>query len=309
MKKVTVFTQHVFLVLSLILFVFGLTPLKAQKDWNWWNETHNWKPGMPSWKYYIKVSPGYLGPNALPVPEHTQALIEEKIQLTSSITSHFSAGDNTQDISFRFYYPFASGKIALELYGVAFEHYKMTPKIRDERAARDFDGKGTLIGDFYFATHIQLIKDKSFPDLAVRLAGKTASGGGYDAARYSDSPGYFFDFSMGKNFLQKNDANWRWYNMLGFYSWQTSSDEVLQNDAWVYGAGLSRKTNKSEYNVELAGYIGYKDQRDRPMVARLKWQKQIGKNKLSIGLQQGLNHFQYTSVRIGWSWQWDKKEE
>ncbi|MCL3781463.1 hypothetical protein EMN47_13820 [Prolixibacteraceae bacterium JC049] len=299
-------TRYLILIVTSLL-ITGLNPTKAE-DWMWWNKIHNWKPGMPSWKYFIKVSPGYLGPNALPVPDQIQGLVGDKIQFQTNFSSHFSDGDNTQDLSLRFYYPFIPGKVALELYGVAFEHYSMSTKVRDERAARDFDGKGFAIGDLYFATHIQLRKDKKGPDMALRLVGRTASGGAYDAARYSDSPGYFFDLSFGKYFHSNGLNKWRWFGTLGFKSWQTSSDEILQNDAGIYGFGLKRKSENSSVSVEVAGYVGYKDERDRPMVARVNWSKKMGNNKLFVGFQQGIYHIKYSTIRIGWIWEWNKNE-
>ena len=134
-------------------------------------------------------------------------------------------------------------KIALEVYGVMLEKYQMSRQIRDERIARDKDGKGFAIGDLYFSTLVQLSKNRKFPNTLLRLAGKTASGGALKAARYTDSPGYFFDLSFSKDFQSPTLSTWRPLASIGFYSWQTNDPENLQNDALMYAAGVEYLKN------------------------------------------------------------------
>ena len=186
----------------LILCMFFVTiPAGAQGiDHSWWNELHGWKEGMPSWKRWIKISPGYLGPNALPVPEAKKGYNLPESEISFSASNHFHPGDPTHDISGRLYLPFADGAIAFETYGVIIEKYAFTDAVRDERIARDKDGKGFTQGDLYFSTLIQISKNRKFPNTLFRIAGRTASGGAYKAARYSDNPGYFFDFSFSKDY-------------------------------------------------------------------------------------------------------------
>jgi len=63
---------------NLILTIFCLFPLISfsQSDWNWWNEKHGWEPGMPSWRSFLHITPGYLGPNALPVPDVKKGVVQ-----------------------------------------------------------------------------------------------------------------------------------------------------------------------------------------------------------------------------------------
>ena len=145
------------------------------------------------------ISPGYFGPNALPVPELKRGFLTTKAEFELTASNHFHSGDPTQDISARTYLPFADGKIAVEVYGVLFEHYNYTEEIRNERISRDEDGEGYAIGDLYFTTLIQVFKDRKFPNTLFRAALKTASGSNLDGARYIDSPGYFFDVSFSKD--------------------------------------------------------------------------------------------------------------
>ena len=219
---------------------------------------------------------------------------------------HFKDGDNTQDLSGRFYYPFAGAKIAIEVYGVMLEHYSMSDAIRDERVARDKDARGLAIGDLYFSSMIQLLRDRKFPDTVLRLACKTASGGRLDAARYADSPGYFLDLNFSKN-LSSGLRNTQWvpFGMLGFYSWQTNDDMNLQDDALLYGAGMDIRFKEMTVSNSLSGYHGYKDNGDRPIVYTFDLQKKLKHQTFRIQYLYGLHDWIYQTVKLSYIWKWD----
>jgi len=292
-----------------LLFVFSMLTVGTfaqEEDWTWWNEINGWEPGMPSWRTFLTISPGYLGPNALPVPEVKKGFLESKKQVEFAGNVYLRKGDNTQDVSGRFYYPFAGNKIAVEVYGVMFEHYSFSTEVRDERAARDKDGKGTTVGDLYFSTQVQLWKDRRFPDVLLRVTMKTASGGALDAARYTDSPGYFFDLSFSERFANSNNGLvFLPFASLGFYSWQTNDDMNLQNDAWMYSAGFDLSKGKWNFSNSLAGYNGYKSQCDCPMVYNFEVKRQLKKDALRFQLTYGLRDWTYTKFTFAYCWQWD----
>jgi hypothetical protein len=286
-----------------ILILFFILPLfsYSEKDWAWWNIKHNWQIGMPSWRFFIHITPGYLGPNALPVPEIKKGIVQPGTNLEIGTDFHFRTGDPTQNIFAKYYRSFAGNKIAIELYGVVLEHYAMSDTIRDERFARDYDGKGIAIGDLYFATMIQLAKDRKFPDTMLRMAGRTASGGHLDAARYSDSPGYFFDISLSKNYARKNqNMAFKPYASIGFYSWQTNDDMNLQNDALFYGAGTELKWSTWSLSNSLSGYVGYKHERDRPMVYTFDLNHQLKKNSLRFQYLYGIHDWTYQTFKFSY---------
>src|SRR5512140_1543004 len=132
---------------KITLILFCLIPLLSfAEDWSWWNEVHGWVPGMRSWRGLMHITPGYLGPNALPVPEVKKGVVPLGTNLEIGFDYHFMEGDPTQDIFAKYYRSFGEGKIAIEIYGVVAEHYNMSDFIRDERIARDFDGKGFANG-------------------------------------------------------------------------------------------------------------------------------------------------------------------
>jgi len=286
------------------LACFSIVCAQAQEDWSWWNETHGWESGMPGWRSFLTISPGYLGPNALPVPDVANGLLEKTKSVKLSSDFHFRKGDHTQNLAGRFYFPF-SDKIAIEVYGVWLEHYAMSDAIRDERAARDRDGNGLAIGDLYFGTSIQLVKDRKFPNTLVRMVGKTASGRPFDAARYSDSPGYFFDFSFSKEVPHlMGRMNGLPFASFGFYSWQTNDMNNLQNDALMYSAGFEFSNEKWTVTNSVSGYSGYKNERDQPAVYTFSAKKALKKNALQFQYICGLHDWKYQTIKLAYLWQW-----
>jgi len=276
-----------------------------EQDWEWWNKTHGWEPGMPGWRNWLIISPGYLGPNALPVPELKDGLIPEKGEFEFGTVFHFKTGDPTQNLSARMLIPFAKSKIALELYGIVVEKYQMSETVRDERFARDKDGRGVTQGDFYFSTLMQLIKGRRFPNTLLRLACKTASGGAFYAARVSDSPGYYFDLNFSKDFSNPSGGMFRSSAMIGFYSWQTNDELNLQDDALLYGAGFAYLKNSWTLTSSLTGYHGYKNNGDRPMVLTADIKKGVGNKTIRLQYLHGLHDWEYKTVKISLTWHFD----
>jgi len=286
-----------------ILILFCIIPLLSfsEEDWAWWNIKHGWDTGMPSWRSFIHITPGYLGPNALPVPEMKKGFVPAGENFEFGLDFHFRKGDPTQNIFGKYYRSFADNKIAIELYGVVLEHYAMSDTIRDERIARDYDGKGIAIGDLYFSTLIQLVKGRKFPDTMVRMTGRTASGGHLDAARYADSPGYFFDFSFSKEYACRNEKlSFVPFASFGFYSWQTNDDMNLQNDAFLYGAGADLKWSGWTLSNSISGYTGYKKERDKPMVYTFDLKHKLKKNTVRLQYLYGIRDWNYQTIKLSY---------
>lgn len=291
--------RNLFLILVFCAISFSA---RAEEDWMWWNNLHGWEVGMPGWRNWIIMSPGYLGPNALPVPEVKKGFIPNQTELELTVSSHFHPGDPTQDISGRALVPFDDGKIALEIYGVLYEQFAFSEQIRNERIARDEDGKGNAIGDLYITTLIQLSRDRKFPNTLFRIALRTASGGNLEAARYSDAPGYFFDFSSSKDFGSTEKLFFRPFGMIGFYSWQTNDELNLQNDALLYGTGFDLGHKKWLFTSSWSGYFGYKNNGDRPMQLNFDLRRDFGKTALRFQYQHGIHDWLYRTVRFSLIW-------
>ncbi|MCF8304628.1 MAG: hypothetical protein K9I94_15240 [Bacteroidales bacterium] len=253
------------------------------------------------WTRYMVLSPGYMGPNALPVPYVPKGTIEKRGYFQSGAEVHMSSGDQTQNLYAHFYLPIADSTVAIEAYGVPVERYHLDTATRYRRKTHLLVGEGYASGDVYFATHISLLKDRQkWPDMVLRAGIKTASGSKLSAARFTDSPGYFFDISFGKekHFAGKPVNSIRWYGMLGFYSWQTHKHKHMQDDAFLYGGGLDISTGKYTFTNVLAGYAGYRKNEDQPLVYRFKIDRKIHKHKIRLQYQAGLNHYPYQSLHI-----------
>jgi hypothetical protein len=288
-------------IIFLALIASFSTHLIAQEDFTWWGEKHNWD-GFRHWTAYTKLTSKFMGPNALPVPDSKKGILPNQTTLKLAGEGHFSDGDNTQNLFSSFYLPMFSERIGLQLEMVPIEFYKMDDKTRDERISREFVSEGRTVGDLYIATFIQLTKDhKKLPDMVLGINFKTASGANLDAARFTNTPGYFFDLSASKEitFNSKRISSIRPHALAGFYVYQTYLENNYQNDAFMYGLGIDVDSKKVTYEVSLNGYVGYLNEGDRPMVARLG----IGSNNAEIAnygirLQQGIFHQQYTTIRV-----------
>jgi hypothetical protein len=282
----------------LLLLLLTIPVFCFSEDYMWWNIKHGWEPWMPGWRSFIRITPGYLGPNALPVPEVKKGVVLPGSNIEVGFSSHFREGDPTQDIFANYYRSFANNRIAIEIYGVVVEHYAMTEFVRDERFARDFDGRGFANGDLYFSTLIQLVKDKKFPDTMVRMAGRTASGSQLEGARYCDSPGYYFDFSFSKEYSSaEKSVSFLPFASFGFYSWQTNDLANLQNDALMYGLGADLKWTKWSISNSISGYSGYKKERDKPMVYSFDLNRKLKKKTIRIQYIHGLRDWTYKTLK------------
>ncbi len=285
---------------KLVFVIFLLiNSIAFSQDYSWWNNVHHWD-GHTSWLKYITMSPQYLGPNALPVPEAEKGLLNENGFIQLAADAHFSKGDQTQNAFAKVFYPIVKNIIACEAYVVPFEHFKMDTITRDIRAARDYDGEGTAGGDIYFGTLIQLVKNKKLPDVLLRMSFRTASGTNVSSARYTDGSGYFFDLSFGKEYAEKDSwlKSFRPFIDLGFYSCQTNSDGYRQNDAPYYAAGISLARKNISFVTSIAGYHGYLKNNDVPLVFRTGLSVLKNKFQYELGFQNGLNDFPYKSLRI-----------
>lgn len=312
----TLYSYLGLLLLVMVSFHQGF----GQDDATWWNETHHWD-GITPWQDYMIYSPAYMGPNALSVPCSQKGIVKDRYEVQIGVDGHFSKGDQTQDVSLRMYYPLIMHRVAIELYGVPAEHYAMNEKTVIERRSRHRDGSGFSAGDLYFSTLVQVIRNKRFPDIVLRMACKTASGGMLSDARFTDAPGYFFDISAGKDFMF--DQSWlkkiRIHAMAGFYSWQMNLPNNQQNDALLYGAGVDIVTDDFKLETVLEGYSGYFGKRglyivdksewiefnDRPMLWRTQLVKETRNLDVVLGYRYGLNDFGYQTINFSLLFHWE----
>lgn len=284
--------------LTTILILSGYSVSFAQ-DYGWWNDLVQWD-GKSHWSEYFIYTPKFFGPNAIPVPQIKNGLLINQSELEIGLASHFSDGDDTQNLSTRVFIPITKDRIGLQLYAVPYERYQMTAQTRDERRARDFDGRGYAFGDLYIGTWIQLTKPNADMDLLLTINLKTASGSNREATRYTDGSGYNFDLSAGKSYTLSNPSNYiRPHAQIGFYVWETNEDRNPQNDAFSYGIGADLKLNQTLVTTQLGGYIGYKGNGDKPIVLRSNLAQSVSNQiDLQLGAQLGFGDFPYNSIFI-----------
>lgn len=282
-----------FLILSLPFNSF------AQEDYGWWVNIHQWD-GITPWNQYMTMSADFMGPNALPVPEIKTGQVDSVASLAISFDHHQGKGDRTQNIFLKGVLPLFENRMSIEMDVVPIEWFNTDTITRDRRAARTRDGKGDAGGDIYISTTLQLIRNKKFADVQLRIALKTASGTRLRDARYTDTPGYFTDLSFGKSIFPSSRIvrQIRFYADAGFLTYQTHDIQNLQNDCFMYGAGVTINLPRFSWSNQLGGYTGYLNNGDSPMVYRTEL-RYLQKNlDVAISFQQGLNDYDFSRFRI-----------
>ena len=220
-------------------------------------------------------------------------------------------GDHTADLFARVYIPLFTDRVNLTLWMPVQEWYTMTAE--RQRTCRLQDTaliSGHEAGDVYISTDIQLLKARKYaPDILLRAAMKTASGGGFEKARYYDDPGYFFDLSIGKSlyfgrgktfpYAVPTDAEveLRLTGSAGFLCWQTADGR--QNDAVMYGLQLLLKTCYVSWRTTWGGYVGWEEYGDRPMSIKTCLAGHIREFEPFVLYQYGIKDYPFHQLRVG----------
>lgn len=280
-----------FILLALPLWLSG----QAQQ-YDWWVEKHDWD-GVTHWSDYMKFSPGYMGPNALPVPRLERGMIDSTSRLDISARTHWSRGDDTQDLLLRYQHAFIPGRIAVAAEWMAVEHYVTDTTTRDERFSRERDGKGISAGDLNISTMFRLLPEEGRRwGVVFRVNLRTASGDNLKGARHTDAPGYHFDLSTGRWFTLSATTRLRLHATAGFLAYQTNRNDYYQNDCLLYGGGILLSHHRLTVGTELAGYSGYLHMKDDPLL----WRTHVALSGRGVEhrlmVQQGLNDWMWTSV-------------
>ena len=289
-----IFSQALFVLLLLSSGLSAQTPVINEQ---WWNDLVGWD-GVSHWSEYQIHSAAFLGANALPIPIMTDGRVNNTSALTIAGQFHFSEGDNTQNVALYLNYNFLKDVISVDLFFVPVEFFQMSHAKKEERRVHfsNYDVTNAT-GDAYLNTNFRVLsQEKNKMDMAIRIGLKTASGDNSNPARFTDTPGYYFDASFGK--LVGSDQNWRPYGMLGFYSWETNDDILPQNDAVMYGFGIEYSKNELSIKNELTGYNGYKKNGDKPSVYRLSFSKSLSRMIFGAKYQHGLRDYEYKTFEL-----------
>lgn len=300
------FTSSQFLC-CLFFLIFGqMSRSLGQQDFSEWNDLVGYD-GFSPWERYMILSPGFMGPNALPVPPFHKGLIKQEYQWENSFDYYFAKGDKTYNWFTRIYLPLGDGRVAVEGYYVPVEYFETSPEIREMRRVRSQDSKGFAAGDVYLSTLIQVAKDHpKLPDIVLNMTMRTASGVRLKDARFTDTPGYYFDVSASKTY-ERGLWTIRPHVLGGFYVWQTYDPKYRQNDAIQFGGGLDLEKGDFSIKQTVGGYWGYVGNGDFPIVYSAEFEKTFKKFKLLFRYQYGIRDFPFQGLRLGLNWYLPKK--
>ena len=267
-----------------------------------------------------QISPYYFGPNAFAVPEMLDGRVQPALRAEVA-TDYFKGfrGDRTIDASFKMNIPLWTDRVNLSVWMPVMEWYHNT----DESLAacrvqpENIEGarNGHLAGDVYVSTDMQVLRENGLlPDVVLRAALKTASGFESFNARYYDSPGYFFDLTVGKSMPIGESQKWAHRLRLalssGFLCWQT--DLGRQNDATQWGALLKWENTFFSLSGSIAGYGGWEHNNDggelahdQPAVVRTDLIAHFGRLDVVAAYQYGLRDYPYHLIRAGVAYNFD----
>ncbi len=296
---------------SASLLAFLAIPLQmVAQDAGWWIQNVGWD-GVSHWSTYLSYVASNMGPNALPVPPANQGRVDTAIHFEAITWYRQGRGDRTFNPEIRISYPF-SDRANLAVRYVPVEWFSVSHQTKtDRRIFFESYDLTTSAGDFYVDAQFQVLKEENGGlDLGVRSGVKTASGTARSAARHTDAPGYYFDAGVGKQLISGERKGLRVFAAAGFYAYQTGIPNIPQNDAFMYGLGISGHWGDWGGEAELSGYQGYFDTGgDKPFVFRVFTHKDWGAFRLGFRAEKGLQDFPFTSgaVSLGWAIQPGKK--
>ena len=209
---------------------------------------------------------------------------------------HLAAGqDDTYDLFLRAWIPLFSDRVNLTLWMPVVECWRYDASVREaRRILSDPAGDpGFGSGDVYVSLDIQLLKEGGRrPSVLIRSVLKTASANCFGYARDYDSPGYFFDATVGKGW-----GPFRLSATTGFLCWQTGTGR--QNDAVQYGLGAFYDGRIVNLAAQWGGYVGWERCGDAPMSLRVRLGFDAGRFEPFLQAQQGLNDYPFTQLRLG----------
>ena len=249
------------------------------------------------------IAPLYFGPNAFPVPDMLDGRVQNHLRVEIAGDGYFGFhGDKTADVFARVFIPLFTDRVNLTIWMPVMEWYSMTPeRIAACRIPDTLAYSGSGAGDVYFSTDIQLLRDKKYaPDIALRAACKSASGGQYEYARHYDCPGYFMDLSLGKSWYIGDEARGlelRVAGSAGFLCWQT--DNGRQNDAVMYGLQMLLKSQYVSLRTTWSGYVGWENMGDCPMIIKGRLSGHAKQFEPYLEYLYGIKDYPFHQLRVG----------
>ena len=269
----------------------------------------------PNLREETGIAPAYFGPNAFPVPDMLDGRVQNHLRVEIAGDGYFGfQGDKTADAFARVHVPLFTDRVNLTVWMPVMEWYEMTPeRMATCRVPDSLAHRGSGAGDVYFSTDIQILRDKKLaPDIALRAACKSASGGQYELARHYDCPGYFMDLSVGKSWYlgerlkakgerreidEARGMELRLAGSAGFLCWQT--DNGRQNDAVMYGLQMLVKSQYVSFRTTWSGYVGWENMGDRPMIIKGRLAGHAKGFEPYVEYQYGIKDYPFHMLRVG----------
>ncbi len=285
-----------FLVMIVLSFCWIILP---GQDYDWWSDNVDWD-GITPWRAYLISSPGRQGPNALPVPQLTDALVEEGWSFSLQTRYHWMPGDQTTDLQLETYWGVEGGKVGFHLLWVASEWFQTSHEWKTERNVFWHNYySDQAVGDLRLQSEIQLLQATDhFMDAQLRIGYRFPSGGQQGAARYTDAPGYFFELSGARPITLSDRSQIRLMVMAGFLAWQTNRFDQLQNDAFLAGIGSQFTLDHWVGQIDLRGYSGYLDNGDQPILLSAVIGHRFTHFSLEFQYQHGFADWLYQNLGI-----------
>jgi hypothetical protein len=253
----------------------------------------------------LVYSPRYFGPSAFPMPELRSGRSPGSYELEVRGEYHDYAGDRTRDLFVRALLPLIRGRAGLEVRFIPVERFQVTPETRDERHAAALEssqGQLPYNGDVVLSAFYQLLRNERWADAMFSFNLKTASGGRLCDARFTDAATYWVDLTVGRDLFGSRDRRYvlRMQAMAGFSCWMTNSMVLRQNDAMLYGAGLTGQLGPFRLTSDLSGFSGYINNGDHPLQWRNNLQVEYRNNVLSLYYTHGMRDSLYDTYSAGY---------
>ncbi len=284
------------------LFVFSFSNYKSYgqspSEFDNWNRISKWDQ-KSAWEHYIIKTPGFMGPNALPIP-YLRDFDYQNIQIKAFGEAHFSNSEYTLNPYLDISLPF-SRLFRINLVYRPMEYYFHQASIRDERKARNEALTGFSTGDLYINSTVLILNQKKHKlDLDLGASFKTATGKNLANARHTNSMAYTFDATIRKEILSLNSAT-TLSGLIngGLFVWQTGVAQ--QNDALTFGAASLLKGKASELAIAYQMYKGWFGTGDFPQIMRIDFNQKIKeRGDLLIGYTYGIQNHIANQIRLGY---------
>lgn len=282
-----------------ICFSVCATALWGQ-DHQWWANNVGWDGNTP-WSSYLVFSPGRMGPNALPVPSFSNGQIDSSHHLSWANQLTFTRGETTYSTILEAQYVPIPHRLSFRLFWMPLEWFSTSHLLKTDRNVfhENYDAT-TAVGDVYLETRHILIQRPHYSGL-LRLGYKFAASSQLGAARFTDTPGYYFDVSFARHFRLNPQATISLSTMTGLYIWHTNNAPVhRQNDAFLYGVQFKLNHSYSTLIMGMGGYVGYLNNGDQPHLLEVAYRADWPTNwAVQIIGRKGINDdWPFTSFSI-----------